>query len=79
MHIVKKESGGGDYMQLYTFVHVVQVFILGLFGGFFIGGLLVSKFKFRNVTEKMIVIRPIQRKIPSVTSTEYPIVSCKNY
>jgi len=66
-------------MQLYTFTHVVQVFILGLVGGFFIGGLLVSNIKFKKVTEKKIVIRPIQRKIPSVTSTEYPIVSCKNY
>lgn len=66
-------------MQLYTFAHVLQVFILGFIGGFFIGGLLVSKFKFQKVTEKEIVIRPIQRKIPSVTSTEYPIVSCKNY
>ena len=66
-------------MQLYTFAHVIQVFILGFSGGFFIGGLLVSNIKLKKVTEKKIVIRPIQRKIPSVTSTEYPIVSCKNY
>ena len=66
-------------MQLYTFAHVVQVFILGFIGGFFIGGLLVSNIKFKKVTKKKIIIRPIQRKILSVTSTEYPIVSCKNY
>lgn len=66
-------------MQLYTFSHVLQVFILGFIGGFFIGGLLVSSIKFKKVTEKRIAIRPIQRKIPSVTSTEYPIVSYKNY
>ena len=66
-------------MQLYTFAHVLQVFILGFIGGFFAGGLLIPKFKWGRATEKKIVIRPIQRKIPSVTSTEYPIVSCKNY
>ncbi len=66
-------------MQLYTFSHVLQVFILGFIGGFFIGGLLVSSIKFKKVTEKRIVIRPIQRKIPSVATNEYPIVSYKNY
>lgn len=66
-------------MKLYTLAHVVQVFILSMFGGFFIGGLLISKFKFGKATEKKITIRPIQRKIPSAVNTEYPIVSCKNY
>ena len=77
--ILISENGGGEHMQLYTFAHTVQVFILGFIGGFFIGGLIISKFKWGRATEKKIVIRPIQRKIPSVTSTEYPIVSCKNY
>ncbi len=66
-------------MQLYTFSHVLQVFILGFIGGFFIGGLLVSSIKFKKVTDRRIVIRPIQQKIPSVSTTEYPIVSYKNY
>ncbi|EPR12041.1 hypothetical protein [Ruminiclostridium papyrosolvens] len=66
-------------MQLYTTAHVIQVFILGFIGGFFIGGLLVSSIKFKKVTDRRIVIRPIQRKIPSVATTEYPIVSTKNY
>ncbi len=66
-------------MHLYTFSHVMQVFILGFIGGFFIGGLLVSNIKFKKVTDKRIVIKPIQRKIPSVSTTEYPIVSYKNY
>jgi hypothetical protein len=66
-------------MQVYTFAHTVQVFILGFFGGLFIGGLLVSKFKWSRVAEKKIVIRSIERKIPSGANTEYPIVSCKNY
>ena len=66
-------------MQLYTFSQVLQVFILGFIGGFFIGGLLVSSIKSKKLTEKRIVIRPTKRKIPSVTTTEYPIVSYKNY
>lgn len=66
-------------MQLYTFSHVMQVFILGFIGGFFIGGLLISSIKFKKVTDKRIVIKPIKRKIPSVATTEYPIVSYKNY
>lgn len=66
-------------MHLYTFSHVLQVFILGFIGGFFIGGLLISKLKFAGVIEKEVKIRIPKRKIPSVTSTEYPIVSCKNY
>ncbi len=66
-------------MHLYTFSHVIQVFILGFIGGFFIGGLLVSSIKFKKVTDKRIVIKPIQRKIPSVSTTEYSIVSYKNY
>lgn len=66
-------------MQVYTFAHTVQVFIIGFFGGLFIGGLLVSKFKWGRVAEKKIVIKPIERKIPSAANTEYPIVSCKNY
>ncbi len=66
-------------MHLYTFSHVMQVFILGFIGGFFIGGLLVSSIKFKKVTDKRIVIKPMQRKIPSVATTEYPIVSYKNY
>lgn len=66
-------------MQLYTFAHVLQVFILGFLGGFFAGGLLVSKLKRQRAAEKKIVIKPIQRKIPSAANTEYPIVSYKNY
>ena len=66
-------------MQLYTTAHVIQLFILGFIGGFFIGGLLVSSIKFKKVIDRRIVIRPIQRKIPSVATTEYPIVSRKNY
>lgn len=66
-------------MQLYTFSHVLQVFVLGFIGGFFIGGLIVSKIKFKKVTDKRIIIRPIQRKMPSAANTEYPIVSDKNY
>ncbi len=66
-------------MRLYTFQHVIQVFILGFIGGFFMGGLLVSSIKFKKVIDRRIVIRPIQRKIPSVATTEYPIVSNKNY
>ncbi len=58
-------------MQLYTTAHVIQVFIIGLASGFFVGGLLISKLKPR----KIIFIRPIQRKIPSAENTEYPIVS----
>jgi len=73
------EAEGGEYMQLYTFAHVIQVFILGFIGGFFSGGLIISKLKWGRATEKKIVIRPIQRKIPSAANTEYPIVSCKNY
>ena len=66
-------------MQLYTFAHVLQIFIFGFLGGFFAGGLLISKLKSVRATEKKIVIKPIQRKIPSAANTEYPIVSCKNY
>ena len=66
-------------MHLYTFPHVLQVFILGLIGGFFIGGLLISKFRFAGVIEKEVKIRMSKRKIPSAVTTEYPIVSCKNY
>ncbi|AEY65651.1 hypothetical protein [Clostridium sp. BNL1100] len=66
-------------MQFYTFSHVLQVFILGFIGGFFIGGLLVSSIRFKKVTDRRIVIRPTKRKIPSVSTTEYPIVSYKNY
>ncbi|EGD46267.1 hypothetical protein Cpap_0879 [Ruminiclostridium papyrosolvens DSM 2782] len=42
-------------MQLYTTAHVIQVFILGFIGGFFIGGLLVSRIKFKKVIDKRIV------------------------
>lgn len=66
-------------MHLYTFAHVLQVFILGFIGGFFIGGLFISKMKWGKVTEKEIKIRNPKRKIPSAVNTEYPIVSCKNY
>ncbi len=66
-------------MHLYTFAHVLQVFIIGFLGGFFAGGLLISKLKRQRATEKKIVIKPMQRKIPSAANTEYSIVSCKNY
>ena len=66
-------------MQLYTFTHVLQVFILGFLGGFFAGGLLISKLKSGRATEKKIVIEPIKMKNTQCANTEYPIVSCKNY
>lgn len=67
-------------MILYSFQHVVQVFILGFIGGFFGGGLLISTIKSKRVIErKRNTVVPIKRKIPSVATTEYPIVSYKNY
>lgn len=66
-------------MKLYTFAHVMQVFILGVIGGFFIGGLFISIMKSRRVTEKRFRVIQGKRKIPSAANTEYPIVSCKNY
>lgn len=72
-------SKGGDFIQLYSFVHILQVFILGFIGGFFVGGLLISKLKWSKVIEKEVRMRIPERKIPSVATTEYPIVSCKNY
>ncbi len=66
---------GGIPMQLYTFTHALQIFILGSIGGFFVGGLLISKLKWGRVAEKKIVIKPMQRKIPSAANTEYRIVS----
>jgi TctA family transporter len=66
-------------MKLYSFQHVLQVFILGFIGGFFGGGLLISAIKSKRVIEKEVKIRIPKRKIPSVATTEYPIVSYKNY
>ena len=66
-------------MKLYTFAHLMQVFILGVIGGFFTGGLFISIMKSSRVTEKRIRVIQCKRKIPSAVNTEYPIVSCKNY
>ena len=66
-------------MQLYTLAHVVQVFILGFLGGFFAGGLLVSKLKRQRAAEKKISLKLIKTKNTQCGNTEYPIVSCKNY
>lgn len=64
-------------MTLYTTQHVIQIFILGIVLGFLIGGLLISSLKSGRI--RVIILKPRQRKIPSVTTTEYPIVSNKNY
>lgn len=66
-------------LKLYTFAHVMQIFILGVIGGFFIGGLFISIMKSRRVTEKRLRVIPGKRKIPSAVNTEYPIASYKNY
>lgn len=68
-------------MQLYTFIHVLQVFILGFLGGFFMGGLLISKLKSTTsgrVTEKK-SIKQSTKTNTQCANTEYPIVSLKNY
>lgn len=65
-------------MQLYTFAHVLQVFILGFLGGFFAGGLLISKLKSGRASEKKIVVKSMKTKNTQCCNTEYPIV-CKNY
>ena len=65
-------------MQLYTFAHVLQVFVLGFLGGFFAGGLLISYLKRHRATEKNIVLKH-KTKNTQCCNTEYPIVSCKNY
>ena len=64
-------------MRLYTFAHALQVFFLGIILGFLVGGLLISRLK--PGSTKVVFLRPVQRKIPSVETTEYPIVSSKNY
>lgn len=68
-------------MQTYTYTHVVQVFIFGIFYGCFLAGIVMvfariyRQKKNSQVKEPVMAeVIPLKRKIPSVKATEYQMI-----